>query len=101
LKITISKIRLPSPRLPRESVYGGSIETIIAILRATLVTTRSFWGFYLMTKYICLVCRHEYDPEKGEPTQNIPPETPFSALPADWVCPVCGAGKNFFKEVRG
>jgi rubredoxin len=51
-----------------------------------------------MTNYVCLICGHEYNPEKGEPKQNIPPETPFSALPADWTCPVCGAEKKLFKE---
>jgi rubredoxin len=57
-----------------------------------------FWGFYHMTKYICQICGHEYDPQKGEPTQNIPKETPFPALTADWSCPVCGAEKKFFRE---
>jgi rubredoxin len=51
-----------------------------------------------MTTYICQICGHEYNPQKGEPTQNILPETSFSALPADWVCPVCGAEKRLFKE---
>jgi rubredoxin len=52
-----------------------------------------------MTKYVCQICGHEYDPHKGEPIQNIVPETPFSALPADWACPVCGAARKLFKEV--
>jgi|GEM_PF-1236516 rubredoxin len=78
---------------------AGTIEIIIAILRVTVVTT-SISGFYLMTKYVCLICGHEYNPEKGEPTQKIAPGTPFSALPADWVCPVCGAEKRLFKEVQ-
>jgi len=51
-----------------------------------------------MTTYICQICGHEYNPQKGEPTQNILPETPFSSLPADWACPVCGAAKGLFKE---
>jgi rubredoxin len=55
-------------------------------------------GVYLITKYQCMICGHEYNPEKGEPTQNIPPQTAFSALPDDWKCPVCGAAKNLFKE---
>jgi len=70
----------------------------MAILRTTVVTT-SIFGDYLMTKHLCLICGHEYNTEKGEPGQNIPPGTPFSALPADWVCPVCGSEKKFFKEV--
>jgi rubredoxin len=45
-----------------------------------------------------MICGHEYSIEKGEKTQNIPPGTPFSALAADWVCPVCGAEKKLFRE---
>ena len=59
-----------------------------------------FRGFYLMTKYVCMICGHEYNPEKGEPNRKIAPGTPFPALPADWVCPVCGAEKRLFKEVQ-
>ena len=51
-----------------------------------------------MTKYVCLICGHEYDPEKGEPAQNILAGISFAALPADWECPVCGSGKKLFKE---
>jgi rubredoxin len=51
-----------------------------------------------MTKYVCTICGHEYNPEKGEPLQNIPPGTAFLALSADWTCPVCGAAKKLFRE---
>ncbi|NLX90181.1 MAG: High molecular weight rubredoxin [Firmicutes bacterium] len=50
-------------------------------------------------KYVCNVCGYIYDQETGDPEGNIPPGTPFADLPADWVCPVCGAGKDkFVKE---
>jgi rubredoxin len=52
-----------------------------------------------MGKYVCMICGHEYDPEKGEPKQNIRAGIEFSALPADWTCPVCGAEKRLFREV--
>ncbi|HSQ93628.1 MAG TPA: rubredoxin [Methanoregula sp.] len=65
---------------------------------ALLLLQRIFSGFCAMTTYVCLICGHVYNPEKGEPIQNIPPNTAFSALPADWVCPVCGAEKKLFKE---
>lgn len=42
-----------------------------------------------MKKYQCTVCKYEYDPAKGDPTQGIAPGTPFEALPADWKCPRC------------
>jgi len=31
---------------------------------------------------------------------RIPPGTPFEELPDDWVCPICGAGKEDFEEVE-
>ncbi len=48
------------------------------------------------TRYVCDVCGYVYDPAKGDPDNGVPPNTPFEALPADWVCPVCGAGKESF-----
>jgi len=52
-----------------------------------------------MDKYQCNVCGYIYDPEKGDPTQNIPPGTPFEQLPDDWTCPECGVGKEEFSKV--
>jgi len=49
-------------------------------------------------KYVCLVCGYVYDPEKGDPDSGVVPGTAFADLPANWVCPVCGAGKEQFKE---
>jgi rubredoxin len=55
--------------------------------------------FHLLEKYSCAVCGHTYDPDKGEPIQNIPPGREFCDLPDDWQCPICGASrKNFRKE---
>jgi len=51
-----------------------------------------------MQKYICEVCGYIYDPEEGDPDSGIAPGTPFENLPDDWVCPVCGAGKDEFSE---
>ncbi len=50
-----------------------------------------------MTRYICMICGHEYTAEKGEPARNIPPGTLFSTLPPSWACPVCGAEKRLFR----
>ncbi len=49
-----------------------------------------------MEKYKCTVCGYIYDPQKGDPDAGIKPGTTFDALPNDWVCPVCGAGKEAF-----
>lgn len=51
-----------------------------------------------MSKYRCIVCGYIYDPAKGDADSGINPGTPFEALPADWVCPVCGAGKDSFEK---
>jgi len=53
-----------------------------------------------MAKYECLVCAYIYDPEKGDTDGNIPPGTAFENLPDNWVCPVCGVGKDQFKKVE-
>jgi len=52
-----------------------------------------------MAKFKCTVCRYIYEPEKGDPESGVNPGTPFEGLPDDWVCPVCGAGKDDFEEV--
>ena len=53
-----------------------------------------------MKKYKCTVCKYEYDPAQGDPTQGIAPGTPFEALPADWKCPRCKQGKEKFVAVE-
>jgi len=50
-------------------------------------------------KYRCSVCGWVYDPELGDSEGGIKPGTPFSELPDDWVCPVCGAAKDAFEAV--
>lgn len=49
-----------------------------------------------MEKYVCLLCGYVYDPETGDKDNDIAPGTPFEALPDDYRCPVCGAGKDQF-----
>lgn len=51
-----------------------------------------------MDKYRCTVCGYIYDPEAGDPDSGISPGTPFDQLPDDWVCPLCGAGKEDFEK---
>ena len=50
------------------------------------------------SRYTCTVCGYIYDPEKGDPEGNIKPGTRFEDLPAEWVCPVCGAQKDKFEK---
>lgn len=50
-----------------------------------------------MQKYVCTVCGYVYDPAQGDSAGGVKPGTPFEKLPSDWVCPVCGAGKDDFE----
>ena len=50
-----------------------------------------------MKKYVCVLCGYVYDPAEGDPDNNVAPNTKFEDLPEDWVCPVCGAGKEEFE----
>jgi len=52
-----------------------------------------------MKKYVCNVCGYIYNPDDGDSDSGIPAGTAFEDLPEDWVCPVCGAGKDAFELV--
>jgi len=49
-----------------------------------------------MQKWECSVCGYIYDPEFGDPDSGVEPGTSFENLPADWICPDCGASKAEF-----
>jgi rubredoxin len=51
-----------------------------------------------MDNYKCVVCGYVYNPEDGEPSNGIAPGTSFNDLPADYICPVCGASKEDFEK---
>lgn len=51
-----------------------------------------------MTRYVCTICGHQYNPGAGEPAFGIAPGTDFSSLPKNFCCPVCGAGMPLFRE---
>lgn len=43
-------------------------------------------------KYECMTCGYIYD-------DNIEP-VKFEDLPEDWVCPLCGVGKEMFQKIE-
>jgi len=51
-----------------------------------------------MDRYVCKLCGYVYDPKEGDLDSGIKPGTKFEDIPADWVCPVCGAGKGDFEK---
>ena len=54
-----------------------------------------------MQKYICDICHWVYDPEEGHPDSGIEPGTKWEDIPDDWVCPICGVGKEKFSPFNG
>lgn len=48
-------------------------------------------------QYECIECKYIYNPKFGNEKAGIKPGTPFEDLPDDWVCPVCGEGKDMFQ----
>lgn len=44
-----------------------------------------------MDKYVCTACMWVYDPAENN---NVA----FEDLPEDYVCPVCGVGKDMFEK---
>ena len=51
-----------------------------------------------MKKYVCDVFGWVYDEEAGDPENGIAPGTKFEDLGDDFVCPLCGVGKEDFSE---
>jgi rubredoxin len=49
-----------------------------------------------MVRYVCSICGHVYDSEKGEPKLDVPPGIDFTDLPNDFPCSVCFASKTEF-----
>ena len=51
-----------------------------------------------MDRYVCTICGYVYDPEQGDPDNDVDPGTKWEDVPDDWECPVCGAGKEDFEK---
>ena len=45
-------------------------------------------------KYVCNVCGYVYDEAVGDPDNGIAAGTKWEDLPDDFVCPLCGVGKD-------
>ena len=80
----------------------------------TIVKANSIWytienkreqqEVYMManaaTDYECDVCGYLYDPQEGDPENGVDPGTPFTELPYEWLCPICGAEQSEFHPVE-
>lgn len=52
-----------------------------------------------MDKYECTVCGYIYDEAEGDPDNGVAAGTKWDDVPADWVCPLCGAAKDAFQKI--
>ncbi|WP_243360755.1 rubredoxin [Fundidesulfovibrio terrae] len=51
-----------------------------------------------MDKWEC-PCGYVYDPAEGDLEHGVNPGTAWDDVPGDWVCPKCGAEKEYFEKV--
>ena len=47
--------------------------------------------------YVCVLCGYEYKVKDGDPENGVVEGTDFEEISSDWVCPLCGAGKEDFE----
>lgn len=72
---------------------GFEIDRFVIIFYSVMICRLAI---LTMKKYVCEPCGYEYDPAVGDPDNGIAPGTAFEDLPDDWVCPICGLGKEVF-----
>ncbi|MGL6169448.1 MAG: rubredoxin [Fusobacteriaceae bacterium] len=51
-----------------------------------------------MEKWKCNVCDWVYDVENGDSDNGVAAGTAWEDVPENWVCPVCGVGKDDFEK---
>ena len=76
--------------IPVKSRARGAIWKIISFI---------FYGGENM-KYVCDLCGYIYDEAAGDPDNGIAPGTKWDDLPDDFVCPLCGVGKDQFSPAE-
>ena len=51
-----------------------------------------------LMKYVCDIWGYVYDEDLGDADNGIAPGTKWEDLPEDFVCPLCGVGKDSFSQ---
>ena len=51
-----------------------------------------------MAKYACTICGYVYDDDLGDMDAGIEAGTLWEDVPEDFVCPLCGVGKEDFEQ---
>ena len=49
-------------------------------------------------KYVCTVCGFIYYEAACDPDNGVAPGTVWADVPEDYVCPLCGVGKDMFEQ---
>jgi rubredoxin len=52
-----------------------------------------------LDRFECAACGYVYEPEKGDARRGVTSGVPFSELPPNWKCPVCGAPTSRFQNI--
>lgn len=52
-----------------------------------------------MNKYVCDVCGYIYDEELGDPENGVEAGTTWENVAEDFLCPICGVGKDEFSKL--
>ena len=53
-----------------------------------------------MKKYVCDVCGYIYYDVMGDADNGVEAGTKWEDVPEDFLCPLCGVGKDEFSEVE-
>ncbi len=81
-----------------ESGIWKALSFLLMVIVALGLGYKNFQSEKVETqRYECLQCKYIYNPKSGNEKAGIKPGTPFEELPDDWVCPVCGEGKDMFE----
>lgn len=100
-KVEIGKIPTFSQRQLQKFfvIHGKQKYKKSVTFTCTIYRNPKHLNFTIMKKYECNLCGYVYDPAEGDPDNGIAPGTAFEDLPDDWVCPLCGAGKEDFSPL--
>ena len=81
-----------------ESGVWKALSFLLMVIVAIALGYRNFKTERSETqRYECIECKYIYNPKFGNEKAVIKPGTQFEYLPKDWVCPVCGEGKDMFE----
>ncbi len=83
-----------------DSGIWKALSFLLMIIAAVALGYKSLFKKEIVQKGImmeCISCKYIYNPKFGNEKAGIKPGTEFSDLPNDWVCPVCGEGKDMFE----